>query len=376
MSKKTPPPPPGFPPLPPPPPIDDSNDKEIKQKNDDLDIENTDISNITDDLSTSFESPLSPPSEQTPPPPPGFTPPPPPGLTPPPPPGFTSSISNIMVEGDNVNNEIIDSEDNLISPSKETDEASISDPNSIVSDSKSSDDISSSFSQLLDNSVDYNEISTLPDNSEPERKLESLKSLADSLSIFSDKSNVDEPYEEESSDSDVESTTDSFSIMFDSDEQQFAVEKESKFSMLRPSIEVDSIPGDKLHAILKESEVSSLNPNGSVRNQSIKGELILRNASKKHRAWDIEIQLKNTDSTDFGDAIIPIRELDATEEKIIKYNAQGPRMVIMTESIDTDSERNEESSLSLVYLDNPQDILISIELENVDSDLVNKAKQD
>jgi len=367
MSKKTPPPPPGFPPLPPPPPIDDSNDKEIKQKNDDLDIENTDISNITDDLSTSFESPLSPPSEQTPPPPPGFTPPPPPGLTPPPPPGFTSSISNIMVEGDNVNNEIIDSEDNLISPSKETDDASISDSNSIVSDSKSSDDISSSFSQLLDNSVDYNEISTLPDNSEPERKLESLKSLADSLSIFSDESNVDEPYEEESSDSDVESTTDSFSIMFDSDEQQFAVEKESKFSILRPSIEVDSIPGDKLHAILKESEVSSLNPNGSVRNQSIKGELILRNASKKHRAWDIEIQLKDTDSTDFGEAIIPIRELDATEEKIIKYSAQGPRMVIMTESIDTDSERNEESSLSLVYLDNPQDILISIELENVSS---------
>ena len=402
MSKKTPPPPPGFPPLPPPPPIDDSNDKEIKQKNDDLDIENTDISNITDDLSTSFESPLSPPSEQTPPPPPGLTPPPPPGftpppppgftppqgltpppppgftpppgltppppgLTPPPPPGFTSSISNITVEEDNVNKEIIDSEDNLISPSKQTDEAPISDPNSIVSDSKSSDDISSSFSQLLDNSEDYNEISTLPDNSEPERKLESLKSLADSLSIFSDESNVDEPYEEESSDSDVESTTDSFSIMFDSDEQQFAVEKETKFSILRPSIEVDSIPGDKLHAILKESEVSSLNPNGSVRNQSIKGELILRNASKKHRAWDIEIQLKNTDSTDFGEAIIPIRELDATEEKIIKYNAKGPRMVIMTESIDTDSERNEESSLSLVYLDNPQDILISIELENVSS---------
>ena len=50
MSEKTPPPPPGFPPLPPPPPIDDSNDKEIKQKNDDLDTENTDISNITDDL--------------------------------------------------------------------------------------------------------------------------------------------------------------------------------------------------------------------------------------------------------------------------------------------------------------------------------------
>ena len=88
---------------------------------------------------------------------------------------------------------------------------------------------------------------------------------------------------------------------------------------------------------------------------------------KKHRAWDIEIQLKNTDSTDFGEAIIPIRELDATEEKSSNILAKGPRMIIMKESIDTDPERNEESSLSLVYLNNPQDILISIELENISS---------
>jgi hypothetical protein len=42
-------------------------------------------------------------------------------------------------------------------------------------------------------------------------------------------------------------------------------------------------------------------------------------------------------------------------------------MVVLTESIDTDPERNEEPSLSLVYLDNPQEILIMIELENISS---------
>ena len=74
--------------------------------------------------------------------------------------------------------------------------------------------------------------------------------------------------------------TDSFSIMYVFEDQQFSAGDEPKFSILRPSIEVDSISGDKLHAILKESE-ESLNPIGTVRNQSIKGELIVRNASKK-----------------------------------------------------------------------------------------------
>ena len=54
-------------------------------------------------------------------------------------------------------------------------------------------------------------------------------------------------------------------------------------SSLRPALEVDSIPGDKLHATLSEIETSTVNPDGSVRNQSIEGELILRNSSRKDR---------------------------------------------------------------------------------------------
>ena len=67
---------------------------------------------------------------------------------------------------------------------------------------------------------------------------------------------------------------------------------------LRPSTEVDSIPGDKLHAILSENEVSLVNPDGSPLKQTIDGELIIKNPSKKHRAWDIEVELSNTASTD------------------------------------------------------------------------------
>ena len=40
-------------------------------------------------------------------------------------------------------------------------------------------------------------------------------------------------------------------------------------SSLRPALEVDSIPGDKLHATLSEIETSTVNPDGSIRNQSV-----------------------------------------------------------------------------------------------------------
>ena len=68
-------------------------------------------------------------------------------------------------------------------------------------------------------------------------------------------------------------------------------------SSLRPALEVDSIPGDKLHATLSEIETSTVNPDGSVRNQSIDGELILRNSSRKDSAWDIEESLSEFEST-------------------------------------------------------------------------------
>jgi len=134
---------------------------------------------------------------------------------------------------------------------------------------------------------------------------------------------------------------------------------------LRTTSEVDSIPGDKLHATLSENETSILNPDGSIRKQLIDGELILRNSSKKHRAWDIEVHLESIDSTDFGDKVSSVKELDPTEETAIPYTASGTRMLILKESIDTESTRSEEPSLSLVFSDSPQEVEINIEIENV-----------
>ncbi|MBT6874182.1 MAG: hypothetical protein HOA28_02990, partial [Euryarchaeota archaeon] len=264
MSDKTPPPPPpGFPlpPPPPPPTFTDVNNQPDKDKKLELD---DNLNNVLD-------------SEISIPPPPGFAP------LPPPPPGF-------------------------IPPKKELSNSNFS-PGDIQSTNFMEEETSlhKQESKLIDEETSENNIgefyptdvqsSEEKEDSEPVEN--SLKSLADSLSLLSnldeDKSSQKTSNENSEIESDVESTAESFSIIYGSDEQQYApLSKNKTSSLLRPSIEVDSIPGDKLHVLLREEEEISLNPNGTVRNQTIKGELILRNASKKHRAWDIEVQLKST----------------------------------------------------------------------------------
>ena len=228
---------------------------------------------------------------------------------------------------------------------------------------------------------------------EPEQVIDdfsSIDSLADSLSLLDDdfesevENNIPEETpsfeiqgqpeqtlwpvvdEDSESPSEVSQAIEAFGLVKESEFEQPESEKTSRPSpFLRTSSEVDSIPGDKLHATLSESETSVLNPDGSIRKQLIDGELILRNSSKKHRAWDIEVHLDSIDSTDFGDKVSSVKELDPTEETAIPYTASGTRMLVLKESIDTDSSRNEESSLSLVYSDSPQEVDIHIEIENV-----------
>ena len=54
-----------------------------------------------------------------------------------------------------------------------------------------------------------------------------------------------------------------------------------------------------------------------------------------------------------------MRELEATEETIIPYSSNGPRMINVIETIDTEPERDQESSLSLVFSSNPPEVLIT-----------------
>ncbi len=228
----------------------------------------------------------------------------------------------------------------------------------------------------------------IPDETPVESDISSIDSLADSLSLLEDEWEPDsdvvthDPFEsnisleknqwptgsidQETRQSEVAQAIDSFELVREPELNQPDETKTPRQSpFLRSASEVDSIPGDKLHATLSETEKSVLNPDGTIRKQFIDGELILRNSSKKHRAWDIEVHLESIDSTDFGDRVSSVKELDPTEETAIPYTASGPRMLVLKESIDTESSRDEEPSLSMVFSDSPQEIEINIEIENV-----------
>ena len=228
----------------------------------------------------------------------------------------------------------------------------------------------------------------IPNETPVESDISSIDSLADSLSLLEDEWEPDsdvvthDPFEsnisleknqwptgsidQETKQSEIAQAIDSFELVREPElnlPDETKMPRQSPF--LRSASEVDSIPGDKLHATLSETEKSVLNPDGTIRKQFIDGELILRNSSKKHRAWDIEVHLESIDSTDFGDRVSSVKELDPTEETAIPYTASGPRMLVLKESIDTESSRDEEPSLSMVFSDSPQEIEINIEIENV-----------
>jgi len=377
-----------------------------------------------DEVEEKQESDSSPPPaplgfELPPPPPAGFAPPPPAGFHPQELPGLGESQTS---EQDSpIDHEAarrmllgLDDEENSEDDSQETEEADHLEETGTHQDSfESEDKMSENESEELDNH-DLGEEEQEQDDSPPpppigfdapppppgflEEEQEqdvddfsSIDSLADSLSLLEDDFDDEGANNQTEISQSFEIQTQPEQLQWPDDDKQdsetvsevaqaidaFGLVKESEFEQsdsmkptrpspfLRTSSEVDSIPGDKLHATLSETETSVLNPDGTIRKQLIDGELILRNSSKKHRAWDIEVHLESIDSTDFGDKVSSVKELDPTEETAIPYTASGTRMLVLKESIDTDSSRNEESSLSLVYSDSPQDVDINIEIENV-----------
>ena len=303
----TPPPPPGIPPIPPPPPppgFDKVNERDEIQNA--IDNEGDDGSEMNNIHQLIDELPSLADMKSPPPPPPGLhTSPPLPsdfGTPPPPPPGLEA----IEEEG---NGDIDDLE------------------------IQSLDDTLSSLEQMNEEEV-VEEIS-----------VDSNEATQDWNAAL-DQAFAEEGYKQQESDGE--------------EDPQLPLS-----SYLRPSAEVDSIPGDKLYVTLKETEESVLNPDGTVRQQSIDGELILRNSSRKDRAWDIEVMLENTASTDIGGGAITVRELDATQTSNLPYTASGPRMMILKEHIDTEPERPQESSLSMIYSEHAQEVLIRLTVENI-----------
>ena len=349
MSDTPPPPPPGMPPLPPPPPPPgfDVNDEEdefsdmIEQETAEAEVE------VNEESPFATPPPIPPgfdvpppalPSLDLPPPAPpaGFEAPPLPpgmdGITPPPPPGF---------EGDTeeVSDDAADDEDWVVDGY----------------DIQSFDDSLASLDELPEE-----------DNAEEQADISDLNAALDSAFVSEPSTAVDSPPMDDPFG--APPPADPFASAFEEAIEEATIPREpapALSSNLRPAAEVDAIPGDKLHVTLREKEESVLNPDGTVRQQSIDGELILRNSSRKDRAWDIEVLLQNTGATDIGGGAITVRELDATQITNLPYTASGPRMMILREHIDTEPERSQEASLSMVYSEHSQEILVRLSVENI-----------
>ena len=116
---------------------------------------------------------------------------------------------------------------------------------------------------------------------------------------------------------------------------------------IRSRDEVEKVPGDKLEGSLHEIESATLNSDGEIVKQSVKGTLTINNPSADDRIYDIDVILDNAESTDIGGDHVSVDELEAGKKYSMKYKVEGMRMMALRERLDTNPARSQERSLSL-----------------------------
>ena len=134
---------------------------------------------------------------------------------------------------------------------------------------------------------------------------------------------------------------------------------------IRSSAEVDEVPGDKLEGSLHEVETSTLNSEGEIIKQSVKGTLTINNPSAEDRIYDIDVILDNAESTDIGGDQVSVDELEAGKNYSMKYKVDGKRMLVLRERLDTNPARSQERSLSVASGDEAGPLAMELEVENI-----------
>jgi uncharacterized repeat protein (TIGR01451 family) len=134
---------------------------------------------------------------------------------------------------------------------------------------------------------------------------------------------------------------------------------------IRSRAEVDEVPGDKLEGSLHEVESSTLNSDGEIIKQSVKGTLTINNPSSEDRIYDIDVILDNAESTDIGGDHVSVDELEAGKKYSMKYKVDGMRMLVLREHLDTNPARSQERSLSVANGPEGGPLALEIEVENV-----------
>ncbi|MDE0557883.1 MAG: hypothetical protein OSB30_05360 [Candidatus Poseidoniaceae archaeon] len=136
---------------------------------------------------------------------------------------------------------------------------------------------------------------------------------------------------------------------------------------IRSSAEVDEVVGDKLVGTIHEIEKSTLNADGEIIKQSVKGTLTIANPSKDDRIYDIDVILDSADATDIGGDQVSVDELEAGKNYSMKYKVDGKRMLVLRERLDTHPARTEKRTLSVSTGEQGGPLALELEVENVSS---------
>ena len=134
---------------------------------------------------------------------------------------------------------------------------------------------------------------------------------------------------------------------------------------IRSRDDVEKVPGDKLEGSLHEIESATLNSDGEIVKQSVKGTLTINNPSADDRIYDIDVILDNAESTDIGGDHVSVDELEAGKKYSMKYKVEGMRMMALRERLDTNPARSQERSLSVAFGPQGGPIALELEVENM-----------
>ncbi|MAV03401.1 MAG: hypothetical protein CBE39_02270 [Euryarchaeota archaeon TMED279] len=120
-----------------------------------------------------------------------------------------------------------------------------------------------------------------------------------------------------------------------------------------------------MEGTLHEKEVSTLNSDGEIVKQDVKGVLTVRNPSESDRIYDIDVMLNNTLNTDLAGDHVQVDELESRKEFSTKYKVKNSRMLILSERLDTNPARDQARSLSVAKGGEGGPLDMELEVQNV-----------
>ena len=123
--------------------------------------------------------------------------------------------------------------------------------------------------------------------------------------------------------------------------------------------------GDKLEGNLHEIETTTLNADGMIVKQTVKGTLTVNNPSSDDRIYDIDVLLDHIDATDMGGEHVSVDELEPSKNHTMAYKVNGKQMMTLRERLDTNPSRTQERSLSVAMNEDPGEFSLELEVENL-----------